>query len=101
MPESGPPDGPAMDALLSGLDDAVGRLIEAFAEIRDRATNAEQAYDKLSGALRSGEAGTGPEVEAGLDRLMAENERLKAVIDEARSRAARIRSQLIVVEDEL
>jgi chromosome segregation ATPase len=81
MSESAPPDGVAVERELEGLERAVGSLLEELASLRERALGAE-------------------DLERRLRELGDENARLRAVIEEARERAGRIRGRLLVIEDE-
>lgn len=106
MPESAPAETAApseeFGALLDGIDGAVERLLGALGEIQSRAASAEDAHEKLSEALRQGDRiPVGADVEERLQALADENQKLRDVIAESRSRAERIRSRLQVVEDEL
>ncbi len=115
MPESelldagGPPrpdaraDGAGAAAVLDRLAGAVERLLGEYEATRDRAARAEASHAQLSEALGDSEPGAAdPEdVEERLQALVEENRRLRETLEEARERAARIRSRLMVVEDEL
>lgn len=113
MPDSGraettsPGDGEAGDGAagreLGALGDAVDRLLEAYADLRRRVEEAEASRRRLVEAL----GGTDPdemtpeEAEERFRELAEENERLREVVREGRERAERIRSRLIMMEDEL
>lgn len=100
--ESDPPDADVVERELAALEDAVGRLLEELASARRRADEAEVEHGKLRRLLvESRVSKLDPEVlEARLRELTQENGRLRAVIEEGRDRAKRIRSRLIVMEDE-
>ena len=86
------------------LESAVRHLLAELAELRERTRRAEAAYDELHGALETAGSGAGEnaaELEERLEGLAAENRRLHALLEKARERAERIRSRLMVVEDEL
>ena len=102
MSESAPPDGVAVERELEGLERAVGSLLEEIASLRERALGAEARHRRLEGTLQNAKVdGTGPEdLERRLRELGDENARLRAVIEEARERAGRIRGRLLVIEDE-
>jgi chromosome segregation ATPase len=102
MSESAPPDGAAVERELEGLERAVGSLLEELASLRERAYGAEGRYRKLEETLRKAKVdGADPDsLERRLRELGDENSRLRAVIEEARERAGRIRGRLLVIEDE-
>lgn len=89
--------------LVGRLEAAVERLLEELGGLRKRAAEAEAAYDELRGALEATErtAGAAEDLEERLGRLAEENGRLREMLETARERAERIRSRLMVVEDEL
>lgn len=88
---------------MSRLEKAVGRLVEELGSVRRRSGRVEDGYRALTEALRSsGPDGVEPdEVGERLRDLAEENERLRDLLAQARDRAERIRSRLMVVEDEL
>lgn len=100
MPGSEAADGPSAE--LAALEDAVGRLLERYGELRERVEEAERSRDRLQEAIEGtgGDEG-GPPAAERLERLDAENRRLRETIEEARERARRIRSRLIMMEDEV
>lgn len=102
MSESVPPDGAAVERELEGLERAVGSLLEELATVRERAQSAESRHRRLEETLRKSKVdGADPEaLERRLRELGDENSRLRAVIEEARERAGRIRGRLLVIEDE-
>jgi len=93
---------PDVEEELATLAGAVDRLVEEHATLRERAARAEQLERGLSDAL----AGSGldgmssGEVAGRLQELAEENERLREAIRQSRERAERIRSRLILMEDE-
>ena len=102
MSESAPHEPGAVERELEGLERAVSALLDELAGLRKRAESAEARCARLEQSARSPD-GEGPDAAAlqrRLAELSAENARLNAVIDEARERADRIRSRLVVIEDE-
>lgn len=119
MPDSGPaepevpPGGAATGTggtgerdpaeVFAELERAVGRLVEAYGDLRERVERTEAARSELTEAL----AAAGPEdldpeeAERRFRELADENRRLREVVEEGRERARRIRSRLIMMEDEL
>jgi chromosome segregation ATPase len=102
MSESEPHEGVTVEQELDGLERAVGALLDELVRLRRRAEAAEQKHERLESTLRKSRVeGADPEaLEGRLRELSEENDRLKSVIEEARERAMRIRSRLIVIEDE-
>jgi len=102
MSESVPPDPQQVAAEMVALEEAAGKLMTAFVAVRARADKAEAGYQKLQGILRDSqvESGDPGALEQRLAELTEENALLRRVIEEGRKRAERIRSRLIVVEDE-
>ncbi|MFQ5688671.1 MAG: hypothetical protein ACE5HQ_00165 [Gemmatimonadota bacterium] len=92
-----------IEEALHRLEDLTGRLLRELAAARQRAAEAESTRSELEEALQSaGRRSMDPaEFEKRLEALVAENERLRGLLEEARRRAGRIRRQLMVVEDEL
>ncbi len=91
-----------VEAILDRLSDAAGRVASEFESVLERVTRCEAAYEELRKAVQgSGDAPVPANVEERLAQLNDENRRLRSVLEEARARADRIRSQLEVVEDEL
>ena len=100
MPGSEAADG--TQAELEALEEAVGRLLERYGELRDRVDEAERARDRLEQTLsETGGDDGGPPAAERLESLGRENRRLRETIEEARERAERIRSRLIMMEDEV
>lgn len=119
MPDSGPADpglsprdpaggpdggGGEMAAEVFGdLEEAVERLLEAYGDLRERVERTEASRRELADAL----ADAGPEdldpeeAERRFRQLVEENRRLREAVEEGRERAERIRSRLIMMEDEL
>lgn len=102
MSESAPPDPKKVEAGMADLEGAVDRLITEFVAVRERALKAESGYQKLQDILRDSqvEQGDPGALEKRMAELTEENAHLRRVIQEGRKRAERIRSRLIVVEDE-
>lgn len=116
MPESERPDpGAAEQAIeddvgrpdieeeIARLESAVDSLVESFGTMRERASIAEENHRKLAEALRDTdlEEMAPTELRTRLEELAEENGRLRAVVNEARGRADRIRSRLMLMEDEV
>ena len=102
MSESAPLEPGAVERELEGLERAVAALLDELAGLRKRAESAEARSARLEQSARSTD-GDGPDaasLQRRLGELSAENARLNSVIEEARERAARIRSRLVVIEDE-
>lgn len=88
---------------LRALEETVDRLLEVLESVRERASEAEEAHDELRAALARTEGVEGEEpasVEERLRKLTEENERLRSILDEGREKAERIRSRLVLLEDE-
>jgi predicted RNase H-like nuclease (RuvC/YqgF family) len=102
MSESAPPDPKVVEQELFALEAGVDRLIEELESLRARAERSESAYQELEEVLRKSQVDTEDprSLEKRLKELAEENSRLREVIREARARAERIRSRLIVMEDE-
>jgi predicted RNase H-like nuclease (RuvC/YqgF family) len=102
MSESEPREGVTVEQELEGLERAVGALLDELGRLRRRAEAAEQKHERLESALRQSrvESSEPEALEGRLRELSEENDRLNSVIEEARERAQRIRSRLIVIEDE-
>lgn len=102
MSESGSPDSAAVARELEALERSVGVLIEELDAMRQRVATAEDRSGKLAEALKASgvQPGQPANLEEKLGELAAENKRLRSVISEARERAGKIRSRLIVMEDE-
>lgn len=102
MSDSATPDASAVEGQISELEAVLGRLIEELHTLRARASKAETAHRQLQQALRSSPSvpENGGDMEDRLRSLAEENDRLLGLLHEGRSRAERIRSRLIVMEDE-
>jgi predicted RNase H-like nuclease (RuvC/YqgF family) len=102
MSESAPRDEATVEQEIEGLERAVGALLDELTSLRRRAESAEARHERLEQTLRQSRLdGADPEaLERRLRELGDENARLNAVIEEARQRAGRIRSRLLVIEDE-
>lgn len=88
---------------LRTLEETVDRLLEVLASVRERAREAEEAHEELRIALARTEGEEGGEAtsaEERLRKLTEENERLRSILDEGREKAERIRSRLVLLEDE-
>lgn len=114
MPASGNPEDQeeagteAAEALdtaeeLAQLETAVDSLVEGFGAMRNRAAVAEENHRKLAEALRDTdlEEMAPTELRERLEELADENSRLRAIVTDAGKRAERIRSRLMLLEDEL
>lgn len=99
MPGSEAADGPKSE--LDALEGAVRGLVERYVELRDRIDDAERSRERLEEALDGSGDGDGPDPLERLERLGEENRRLRDTIEAARDRAERIRSRLIMMEDEV
>lgn len=114
MPASGNPEGLAEESPdaanrldpeeeLAQLETAVKSLVQGFGSMLDRAVLAEENHRKLAEALRDTdlEQMAPTELQERLEELADENSRLRAIVTEAGKRAERIRSRLMLMEDEL
>lgn len=99
MPGSGEAEGPRAE--LEALEEAVGRLLEHYGDLRDRVEDAERSRARLEEALGETGGEEGPPASQRLEELNRENRRLRETIEEARERAEKIRSRLIMMEDEV
>ena len=105
MPGSEAADGgsPDLPGELASLEEALERLLEAYGELRGRVERAEADRRRLADALRGADLEE-LDAEGAADRfqeLAEENRRLREMVEEGRERAQRIRSRLIMMEDEL
>lgn len=105
MPGSEAADGDSRDLAeeLAALEEALGRLLEAYGDLRGRAERAEADRRRLADALEGVDLGE-LDAEGAAERLQElaeENRRLREMVREGRERAERIRSRLIMMEDEL
>jgi predicted RNase H-like nuclease (RuvC/YqgF family) len=102
MSKSAPPDPAAVEQEIAALEAGVGRLIEELQDLRARAERAETEHRQLEDVLIKSRVDTEDprSLQNRLRDLTEENSRLRETIREARTRAERIRSRLIVMEDE-
>lgn len=102
MSESETPDAAAVARELESLERAVAALLEELDAMRRRVASAEDRSGHLQKTLEASgvRPGESADLEKRLTELTTENEHLRDVIQEARERADRIRSRLIVMEDE-
>lgn len=101
-PESELPD-TTPEEELRALERIVDRLLDVVSSVQDRAREAEEAREELRAALARTEGDEGEEpvsVEARFRKLTEENERLRSILEEGREKAERIRSRLVLLEDE-
>ncbi|HKK26717.1 MAG TPA: hypothetical protein VKB18_01420 [Gemmatimonadota bacterium] len=96
------PDGPDLEGKVEALAGAIERLLEQHLSLREHAARAERLERGLSDTLRDSELEglSSADVSERLRELAEENERLRKVIRESRERAERIRSRLVLMEDE-
>jgi hypothetical protein len=87
---------------LAQLEMAVASLVEGFGSMRDRAAVAEENHRKLAEALRDTDLDSmaPTKLQERLEELADENGRLREVVTEAAKKAERIRSRLMLMEDE-
>lgn len=102
MSESETPDGAAVARELESLERAVGALIQELDALRQRVAAAEDRSGELQQTLEASgvRPGESADLEQRLTDLTRENEHLREVIRTAREKADRMRSRLIVMEDE-
>ncbi|MDT8435706.1 MAG: hypothetical protein RRA92_03015 [Gemmatimonadota bacterium] len=102
MPASVPPDRPDLETAVDGLERAIGLLLAELAAARSRADRAEERQRRLETTFARSrvDAEDPASLERRLRELSEENARLRAVLQEARERAERIRGRLVVIEDE-
>ncbi len=102
MPESERPDREReIESAFARLSAAVERVASEHEALRSGAARLESEYSSLRQAVGTSGGAGDEDLEARLAHLAAENRRLREVLAEARTRAERIRSQLVVVEDEV
>lgn len=101
-PAVDPEGGAGVEERLATLAEAVERLVDAHVALRERAARSERLQRDLAEALEGADPGTmdSSEVADRLRELAEENGRLREVISESRERVERIRSRLILMEDE-
>jgi len=94
--------GPDLEGGVEALAGAVERLVEEHVSLRERAARADRLERGLSDALEDSdlEGLSSTDVSERLRELAEENERLREVIRESRARAERLRSRLVLMEDE-
>lgn len=88
---------------LSSLEGALEGLLKAYGELQRRVERAEDDRRRLADALEGADLDD-VEAEGAAERfqeLVEENRRLREMVKEGRERARRIRSRLIMMEDEL
>ncbi len=87
---------------LTRMEAAVETLLAGFEGMRVRALQAEENHRVLAEALRDTdvEAMAPTQLQTRLEELAEDNRRLRAAVDEGRARAERIRSCLVLMEDE-
>lgn len=102
MSKSGNPDAPAVARELEALERAVGKLLEELETMRRRVAEAEERSTGLQATLAASgvKPGESADLEKRLHELVKDNEHLHGVLEAARERAGRLRSRLIVMEDE-
>lgn len=102
MSESETPDTTVVARELESLERAVGTLLEELETLRRRLATSEDRSGQLEETLKASgvRPGEAADLEGRLSELTRENERLRDVIHQARERADRIRSRLMVMEDE-
>ncbi len=103
MPESERPEREReISAAFDRLTSAVEQVLAEYGSIRERAQTLESEYESLRSALAgSGGSDAPADLDERLSRMAEENRRLRDTLVEARDRAARLRSRLAVVEDEV
>lgn len=102
MSESETPDAAAVVRELEALERAVSVLLEELDALRRRVAEAEDRSGTLKRTLEASgvRPGESADLEKRLTELSEDNRRLREVIEKAREKAARLRSRLIVMEDE-
>ena len=102
MSQSETPDASNVARELESLERAVGALLEELDALRERVASAEDRSGTLEATLKASgvRPGESADLEGRLAELSRENEHLREVIQRAREKADRIRSRLIVMEDE-
>lgn len=102
MSESGNSDALAVARELEALERAVGTLLEELDAMRRRVAEAEQRSAGLQATLAASgvRPGESADLEKRLMELVTDNEHLHGVLEAAREKAGRLRSRLIVMEDE-
>jgi predicted RNase H-like nuclease (RuvC/YqgF family) len=96
-------DLPDLAGELSSLEGVLERLLEAYGELRRRVERVEDDRRRLADALEGADLEE-LDAEGAAERfqeLAEENRRLREMVEEGREHARRIRSRLIMMEDEL
>ena len=102
MPESDRPEqAREIDEVLDRLTAAVERVLADYETIRSRSSEMRQEYLSLREAVSETGGVDSGDFEQRLSMLASENKALREIVVEARERAQRIRSRLVVVEDEV
>lgn len=104
MPVSEPDEGgPDPFRVSEELATAVRRMVKEYSQLRDRVRELETAHRELTEAVAGAQLDAlEPErVEDRLRELARENQELREVVEEGRERARRIRSRLVMMEDEV
>ncbi|MFV1986672.1 MAG: hypothetical protein ACC682_05300 [Gemmatimonadota bacterium] len=102
MPESDRPERVReIDEVLDRLTAAVERVLADYETIRSRSSEMQQEYRSLREAVSETGGADSGDIEQRLSMLASENKALREILVQARERAQRIRSQLVVVEDEI
>lgn len=96
-------EAPDVEEEITRLEALVESLLGSFGTMRERASVAEENHRKLAEALRDTdlEEMAPTELQTRLEELAEENGRLRVAVNEARGRADRIRSRLMLMEDEV
>lgn len=102
MSESETPDAAAVVRELESLERAVSALLEELDALRRRVAEAEDRSGTLKATLEASgvRPGESADLEKRLTELTEDNRHLRDVIEKARGKADRLRSRLIVMEDE-
>lgn len=102
MSESETPDAAAVVRELEALERAVSGLLEELDALRHRVADAEDRSGTLERTLEASgvRPGESADLEKRLTELTEDNRHLREVIEKARQKADRLRSRLIVMEDE-
>lgn len=102
MSESETPDAAAVVRELEALERAVSGLLEELDALRRRVAEAEDRSGTLERTLEASgvQPGESADLEKRLTELTEDNRHLREVIEKAREKADRLRSRLIVMEDE-
>lgn len=104
MPVSDPgEEGPDPFRVYRELEEAVRRMVEEYGELRGRVRELEAAHRELTEAVSGAQldALEPGRIEERLRELARENRELREIVEEGRERARRIRSRLVMMEDEV